>query len=72
VQTTSTEDRRPGDDTPRGLTRAYSWALRHWPVSARKRVAALAAIALFAVALIPISARVAGFVIISGSCRISR
>jgi hypothetical protein len=63
VQTTSGEDRHRGDEPPRGLTRAYTWALHHWPASARQRVAAVAAIALFAVALIPIAARVAGFVI---------
>ncbi|HEY7132419.1 MAG TPA: hypothetical protein VH440_09220 [Candidatus Limnocylindrales bacterium] len=63
MQTTSREDERPGDDAPRRLTRAATWALRHWPASARRRVAAVAAIALFAVALIPIAARVAGFVI---------
>jgi hypothetical protein len=67
VQRTSTEGERPGDDTPRGLTRAYSWAFRHWPVSTRKRVAAVAAIALFAIALIPIAARVAGFVLDLGA-----
>jgi hypothetical protein len=63
VRTTSGEERHRGDEPPRGLTRAYTWALHHWPASARQRVAAVAAIALFAVALIPIAARVAGFVI---------
>ena len=59
----TTTDRAPAEGVTGRVLRAYAWVLAHWPTSVRWHLALIVVGVVFALALIPFLARLAGTVI---------
>ena len=59
----TTTDHAPDEGEAGRVLRAYAWALAHWPTSVRWQLAIIVVGVVFALALIPLLARIAGTVL---------